>query len=218
MATVVVVLVVTFDASSIPSLTLVMAASVVSGSISEIEPTNVVLPTANPPAITIFTGMGAGAVGASPMSAVAMSEGLEAIEDPFEQSEIRSTSGRAGVDGDVSLVDEIAQDDPGDPERETKTGRDLGRGEWGCEQVQDLAPLEGEGGGGLLTLRGAVDDRFDLEFGAGARAPARDGVRTDPEAVTRIAIGAHLGRAPWSSARNSGVRTWPARSTSTVIS
>ena len=42
-------------ASSTPSLTRVIAASVVSGVISEIEPTNVVFPTANPPAMMILT-------------------------------------------------------------------------------------------------------------------------------------------------------------------
>ena len=50
--------------SSIPSATLVMAASVVSGAISEIEPTNVVFPTAKPPATMILTG--SGAAGAAP--------------------------------------------------------------------------------------------------------------------------------------------------------
>ena len=47
--------------SSTPSLTLVIAASVVSGAISEIEPTKVVLPTPNPPATTILTGRAPGA-------------------------------------------------------------------------------------------------------------------------------------------------------------
>ena len=55
-ATVVVVFVVTSPALSTPMLCDVIAASVVSGVISEIEPTKVVLPTANPPAMTIFTG------------------------------------------------------------------------------------------------------------------------------------------------------------------
>jgi hypothetical protein len=60
MATVVVVLVVaTGPASSTPTLTEVIAASVVKGSISEIALTNVVLPTANPPATSNFTDNGA---------------------------------------------------------------------------------------------------------------------------------------------------------------
>src|SRR4051812_22915557 len=114
MATVVVVLVETFDVSSMPSLTRVRAASVVSGSISEIEPTNVVLPTANPPATTIFTGIGAGPVDVSMSST--MSEGLEAIEDPFKESKVGTAVGRPGVEGEVPLVDQVAEDDPGHAE------------------------------------------------------------------------------------------------------
>ena len=41
-----------------PTLAVVMAASVVSGGMSERVPTMVVLPTPNPPAITIFTDIG----------------------------------------------------------------------------------------------------------------------------------------------------------------
>src|SRR2546430_762761 len=59
-ATVVVVLSGTCDRSSTPALAAVMTASVVSGVISETDPTKVVLPTPNPPAITILTGIGAG--------------------------------------------------------------------------------------------------------------------------------------------------------------
>ncbi len=54
-ATVVVVLSGTPDRSSTAPLAEVSAASVVSGVISETDPTKVVLPTPKPPAITIFT-------------------------------------------------------------------------------------------------------------------------------------------------------------------
>src|SRR6478735_9146022 len=46
-------------ASSTPTECSVIAASVLSGSTSEIEPMNVVLPTAKPPATTILTTVGA---------------------------------------------------------------------------------------------------------------------------------------------------------------
>ena len=59
-ATVVVVLLDTLLVSSMPTLAVVMAASVVSGGMSERVPTMVVLPTPNPPAITIFTDIGGG--------------------------------------------------------------------------------------------------------------------------------------------------------------
>src|SRR6478735_4691233 len=149
MATVVVVLVATLDVSSTPSLTLVRAASVVSGSISEMDPTNVVLPTAKPPATTILTGIGAGPVGES--SVTTMSEGLEAIEDPFEESEIGPAGGRPRVQGDEALVDQVADDDTGHTEGQAEASRDLGRGLGGGEQVQDLPALSGGRGDGLLA-------------------------------------------------------------------
>ena len=76
--------------SSTPSLTLVIAASVVSGSISEIEPTKVVLPTAKPPATTILTGSGAG----RRTSTGRTSEGLETIEHPFQEPEAGAVAGQ----------------------------------------------------------------------------------------------------------------------------
>src|ERR1700733_1460383 len=54
MATVVVVLLGVADRSSWPMLASVMTASVVSGTISDTEPTSVVFPTPKPPATTIF--------------------------------------------------------------------------------------------------------------------------------------------------------------------
>src|SRR5918995_6960806 len=57
-ATVVVVLPITPDRSSIPTDRSVIAASVCSTAISEAAPTNVVLPAPNPPAITTLTGTG----------------------------------------------------------------------------------------------------------------------------------------------------------------
>ena len=61
-ATVVVVLPVTCERSSIPSEAEVITASVVSGSISLTAVTNVVLPTPKPPATTILTGNGGATV------------------------------------------------------------------------------------------------------------------------------------------------------------
>src|SRR5690606_16674958 len=77
MATVVVDFSGVMPRSSIPAEASVMTASVVSGMISDTAPTNVVLPTPNPPATTIF---------------VEVSPGLEpakSTEHPFEQVDIR---------------------------------------------------------------------------------------------------------------------------------
>src|ERR1700734_2360516 len=62
-ATVVVDLSGTCDRSSTSVLATVMTASVVSGVISDTEPTKVVLPTPNPPATTILTDVMAGGAG-----------------------------------------------------------------------------------------------------------------------------------------------------------
>ena len=73
MATVVVFLSGVCDRSSTPSLAEVMTASVVSGVISDTEPTKVVLPTPKPPATTIFTEVIA-------VSAASRRRGLRACE------------------------------------------------------------------------------------------------------------------------------------------
>ena len=54
-----------------------MAASVVSGSISEIDPTVVVLPTPKPPAMTTLSAMGAGA----------RSEATDTLQQSFEHAD-----------------------------------------------------------------------------------------------------------------------------------
>src|SRR5882724_3379794 len=59
MATVVVVLAGVWPTSSTPAAADVISDSVVSGVMSEMDATVVVLPTPNPPAMTIFTGVGA---------------------------------------------------------------------------------------------------------------------------------------------------------------
>src|SRR5690606_32544654 len=77
MATVVVLLLGVSETSSTCADASVITASVVSGRISDTAPTNVVLPTPNPPATTIF---------------VEVSPGLEpakSTEHPFQQVEVR---------------------------------------------------------------------------------------------------------------------------------
>ena len=60
-------------------------ASVVSGVISETDPTNVVLPTPNPPATTILTEV----IAVSDTSPGATLELAKSTENPFKQVEIR---------------------------------------------------------------------------------------------------------------------------------
>src|SRR5690348_17714120 len=80
MATVVVILPGTCRLSSTPSPAEVMMASVVSGVISETEPTSVVFPTPNPPAMTIFADVTRPAIGRG-----AMSEPAKSTQHPLQQ-------------------------------------------------------------------------------------------------------------------------------------
>src|SRR3954463_5393347 len=81
MATVVVILPGTCRLSSTPTPAEVMMASVVSGVISETDPTSVVLPTPNPPAMTIFADV------TRPPAAgrCDMSEPAKSTQHPFQQ-------------------------------------------------------------------------------------------------------------------------------------
>src|SRR6266849_8702396 len=90
-ATVVVVLSGVCDRSSTPSLAEVITASVVSGVISDTEPTKVVLPTPKPPATTIFTEVIADA--SPPPCGRATLDLTESTKHPFEQVKVGSALG-----------------------------------------------------------------------------------------------------------------------------
>src|SRR5688500_16465821 len=97
-------------ASSTPSLTRVIAASVVSGVISEIEPTNVVFPTANPPAMMILTGIG---TLSDSLAEESTSERLKAIENPFQKLDIGTVAGlrrRRGMAVEQPFIGHIADE------------------------------------------------------------------------------------------------------------
>src|ERR1700742_4015344 len=122
MATVVVVLSPVWVRSSMPAEALVMTASVRSGLISETAPTNVVLPTPNPPATTIFALVVDRA--APPL------ELAKSTEHPFEQCHVWLSTGglvAAGLmDGDKSGLRQVGYEDPGDAERDREQRRHLG--------------------------------------------------------------------------------------------
>src|SRR6188472_2183576 len=122
-------------ASSTPTLCSVIAASVESGSMSEMAPMNVVLPTAKPPATTIFTVMGAtgaaspnGACGACAWGA-ATSERGNAIENTLQDLEL-SRGGclrrwGARVHEHQTVVGKIADEDTHHPEGQSEMSRDF---------------------------------------------------------------------------------------------
>src|ERR1022692_388582 len=85
MATVVVVFSGTLARSSTPPLAAVSNASVVSGVISETDPTKVVLPTPKPPATTILTGVITGSAGLLRRGC----DLAKSTEYPFERVKVR---------------------------------------------------------------------------------------------------------------------------------
>src|SRR5215813_9472384 len=122
-ATVVVVLSGVWDRSSTPSLTEVMTASVVSGVISETEPTNVVLPAPKPPATTILTDVTATSE-ATPFAALELAK---STKHPFKKVEIWPALRVVGlVDPDQALHRHVPDQDASDPERHSQDRGDLG--------------------------------------------------------------------------------------------
>src|ERR1700730_17283744 len=109
-ATVVVDLSGTCDRSSTSVLATVITASVVSGVISDTEPTNVVLPTPNPPATTILTDVMAGAA----VLSCATLDLTESTKHPFEQIEVRTALRIiALVNADESVRAHVRDENPG---------------------------------------------------------------------------------------------------------
>src|SRR5690606_22443740 len=116
---------VTPPASSTPTECSVIAASVLSGSMSEMDPMKVVLPTANPPATTILTTVGAAAPPAADVALAAVSEGGYAIENTLQHAQgqggdlpgVRAYRGRA-VHADEAFVREVGHDDTHDAQGE----------------------------------------------------------------------------------------------------
>src|SRR5436305_5636513 len=124
-ATVVVTLPGTCRVSSTPSPADVMIASVVSGVISETDPTSVVLPTPKPPAITIFADVTRPVVGRC-----AMLEPAKSTQHPLQQfcayrvvvlERSRLVYRHQPVGG------HIGDEDPGHPARQVHPRRHLGQ-------------------------------------------------------------------------------------------
>src|SRR3954469_19743425 len=93
----------------------VISASVTSGSILEMAPTKVVLPTPNPPLMTILTAMGCAAVGSL--------ERPDTIPDPFDQ-----TGGELlglVLHGEEALSDQVGHDHADHAERRAQRHRQV---------------------------------------------------------------------------------------------
>src|SRR3954447_20287244 len=125
MATVVVDLAGVWARSSTPTDSLVTRASVRSGTISETEPTKVVLPTPNPPAMTIFVDA---AARLTPGEAL---ESTESTEGPFEEVKafvVGGVLGQGRLYVDVPLLHQVAEQHSHDTDGRLDQSRDLGHG------------------------------------------------------------------------------------------
>src|SRR5215831_4712088 len=163
-ATVVVVLPVTPVRSSTPTLTWVRASSVRSGRISLIALTSVVLPTPNPPATTILTGV-------SWAPSAARSKGAEPIEHLLEQIEVGAGVGARGSPrqhGDLVLLDQVGKQDADHAQGQRHVSGDIGDGDGFLAQAEELAVLGAELGqlGASQGRAGRGDDRDQVEGGA----------------------------------------------------
>jgi hypothetical protein len=105
-----------------------MTASVVRGTISETDPTKVVLPAPKPPATTIFTDVVAAAAGRFD------SELAKSTEHPFKEREIRPVIQVVRlVDADKSLVSHVTDENAGHAERNVQCCGNL------CDRTDVLA-------------------------------------------------------------------------------
>src|SRR5215467_13378450 len=142
-ATVVVVLSGVCDRSSTPVLAAVITASVVSGVISETDPTKVVLPTPKPPATTILTEV----IAASPALPRRGLELAKSTEHPFEQVKVRASLRVIELmNPDQPLHRHVGDENPGHAQGHPEHGGYLGH----------RAPVPAEAKDGL-TLR--AEDR-----------------------------------------------------------
>src|SRR5689334_20939912 len=124
-ATVVVDLSGTCDRSSTSVLATVMTASVVSGVISDTEPTKVVLPTPKPPATTILTDVIAEA--SPPPCGRATLDLTESTKHPFEQMKVGAAFRIVTlVNAHETVRAHIRDQNPRHAERQPKHRRDLG--------------------------------------------------------------------------------------------
>src|SRR4026207_1964748 len=119
MATGVVALLGTAARSSTPSDSLVTRASVRKGMISETDPTRVVLPTPKPPATRVL-------VGAAERWALERTESTEGPFDELSSLVLRRIFGQGRLNPDVSLLDQVTQEDPDHTDRHVHVRGHLG--------------------------------------------------------------------------------------------
>src|SRR5438045_635995 len=143
-ATVVAVLPVLGSKLSTPTDAAVISASVVSGAISEIAPTVVVLPTAKPPATTILTGTGGLAPDRPLAERTELAEGTESTDHSQDGRGVIGVHGILGVHVEVAGGAQIVDQDPGHVKVQAQPGGDLGHRHRLLAQRDDGLQLGGQ--------------------------------------------------------------------------
>src|SRR5579875_2486425 len=160
MATVVVLLSGTCERSSTSVDATVISASVVSGVISDTEPTNVVLPAPNPPATTIFTEvMAAGAP-----CGWATLDPTESTKHPFEQLEVRTPLRIFPlVNAHQPVRAHVRDENPGHAERQPQYRGHLGHRPPVTAELEDGLAFRREHGQVARLVGRRGDERLDLK-------------------------------------------------------
>src|SRR5690242_15550004 len=199
MATVVVIFPGTCRLSSTPTPAEVMMASVVSGVISETDPTSVVLPTPNPPAITIFADVTRPAAGRCDMS-----EPAKSTQHPFQQFRayrVGLVVQRGGlVYRDKAIGGHVGDDHTCHTERQLHACGDFGQrlNSAAVAHLRDvlmLASTLSAAHHARSAANGCLDQRFQRYLKLWPGPTAGYGVRPDQRAGRLIAFG-HRHRSP----------------------
>src|SRR6266498_298413 len=227
-ATVVVVFCDTRVRSSTPTDSTLMLSSVVTGGISDREPTKVVLPTPKPPATRTLSEISS----SSAWRLGRVSAGAESI-DQSPEDRLAGPAVAFGavwhVHREVAGVGQVADQHPGHRDRHVQPDADLGDAGRPRAHPDDGPPFHLERGVALPAhgqVRGG-DQRLDRQLlPGGAGAPTGEGVhRHDPVPAALVVgsidgpvVGGH-GSTPFARrARGCEVIAWPTRAASMVTS
>src|SRR5262245_54349736 len=133
---------------STSAATSVIAASVVSTSISEMAPTAVVFPTPKPPAITIFTGMGCIGRGCACRPSEGSSvELVQSTDHPLNDLDTTGRVDRRPGDREITAGDQVADQNADDSQMQVQGTGDLDNCMRLLAENNDVANFELQGVG-----------------------------------------------------------------------
>src|SRR6266568_659329 len=172
----------------------VMTASVVNGTISETDPTSVVLPTPKPPATTIFAEVVAFRPLGAGCGAPRELEPPKTTEHPFQEVHGRPTSDDhpTGVDDDQPHAGHVTDQYPNNTEWQPKMRRHLSNRPGVHAQLADRAVLRQQGFFHIPTSVAGGHQRLDRQVVVRPGPAAGPRVRADERTGLGDRIGRHL--------------------------